>query len=288
MSWKTAFGQFPPYTEAERELEKLLRGEDKDIDLALANWLVAADVPQFSNMTREEYFKRLDEMADQVRRAMRTMEITGSHGFNISNPDTRCYMFCSAIVGLGFDYREEFGKNELTNAELGALHGDANNTFLAGLLRTRRGTCVSMPLLYLVIGRRLGMPVHLVAIGKHYFIRWEELGYRMNVETTIVVKVCMTPDEDVYLDAEGMTHDDVRGYELRNLTAREVVGNLFFERVAYWGTKGRQCSNQACLDISRAHFLAPEDPAITKRYTSMFEHYGIRPEHTSIDIRPSE
>ena len=35
LSGKNEFGQFPPYTEAERELEKMLRGRDEDVDLAL-------------------------------------------------------------------------------------------------------------------------------------------------------------------------------------------------------------------------------------------------------------
>lgn len=45
--------QFSPQTAAERELEQLLQGEN--IDLALVNWLVAADIPEFQNMTRTDY-----------------------------------------------------------------------------------------------------------------------------------------------------------------------------------------------------------------------------------------
>src|ERR1700722_10204897 len=60
-------GQFPPYTEAEREIEKMLGGKDEDIDLALANWLIVADIPQFAGVTKEQYFARLNEMVDEVR-----------------------------------------------------------------------------------------------------------------------------------------------------------------------------------------------------------------------------
>lgn len=288
LSGKTKFGQFPPYTDAERELEKLLRGKNEDIDLALANWLIASDLPQFRDMSREEYFRLLDAMTDQVRQAMTVMQMTGSHGANPNDPDTRCYMFCSAIVGLQFAYREEFRSENITRAQEKALHGDANNTFLPGLLRTRRGSCVSMPLVYLVIGRRLGLPVHLVTVGKHYFIRWEEPGYRMNIEPTIVQKVCMTPDESVYLDTEGLTRDQIRGSDLQNLTNREVVGQLFFTRSCYWDTKGPKAENQRCLDLSRARYLSSDDPAIAALHKAVFDYYGIKPEHTAIDIRPTE
>lgn len=288
LSGKTEFGQFPPYTNAERELEKLLHANDKDIDLAQANWLVAADLPQFQDMTREEYFRLLDAMTEQVRKAMAKMQMTGSHGKNPNAPDARCYMFCSAIVGLKFAYREEYRSENITRAQEKALHGDANNTFLAGLLHTRRGTCVSMPMIYLVIGQRLGLPVYLVHIGKHYFVRWEEPKYRMNIETTIVQKVCTTPDESVYLDAEGLTRDQLKGSELRNLTNREVVGQILFTRVCYWSTKGVKAENQRCLDLSRALHLSPDDPGIAASYKSVFDYYGIRPDDTLIDIQPTE
>ena len=65
LSDATEFGQFAPATDAERELEGMLRGKDDDIDLALANWLIAADIPQFADMPREAYFVELDAMTKQ-------------------------------------------------------------------------------------------------------------------------------------------------------------------------------------------------------------------------------
>ena len=165
LSDKTEFGQFSPNTEAERELEKILQGKDEDIDLALANWLIAADIPEFRNMTREAYFTQLDAMTEQVRQDMARMQTSGWHGVNPNDPDTRCCRFCSAIIELRFAYREEFRQEDLTLVQMKALYADANNIFLAGLLHTRRGSCVSMPLIYLVIGQRLGLPVHLVTLG---------------------------------------------------------------------------------------------------------------------------
>jgi hypothetical protein len=284
-SRKTDFGWFLPRTQGERDLERVLRGKDEDIDLALANWLIAADIPQFRNLTREAYFKQLDAMTEQVRQDTAIMQKSGWHGANPNDPDTRCCRFCSAIIRLHFAYAEEFRRETLTPGQTRELYADANDVFLAGLLRTRRGSCVSMPLIYLVVGQRLGFPVHLVAIGKHYFIRWEESDYHMNIEPTIVQKIAMTPDDSVYLDTEGMTHDQVRGSDLRNLTNREIVGQLFFTRYGYWHSKGAEYEAQACLDLSRAHHLAPDDPGIMAMYQAVSNHYGIKPEHAAIDIR---
>ena len=47
------------------------------------------------------------------------------------------------------------------------------------------GTCVSMPVLYTAIARKLGYPVSLVTTKGHVFARWEdESGERFNIEAT--------------------------------------------------------------------------------------------------------
>jgi regulator of sirC expression with transglutaminase-like and TPR domain len=283
---KNEFGQFAPRTDAERELEKMLRRKGEDIDLALATWLIVADLPQFTNYAREAYFKTLDEMTQQVRESIARMEtVASSRGQKPKDPDVRCAIFANAIIKLRFTYAEQFSYENLTPAQMQGLYHDANNIFLAGLLRTRRGSCVSMPLIYLVIGQRLGMPVHLVTVGKHCFIRWEEPGYRMNIETTSVDKVRVTPDDTVYTDAEGLKPSELVGNQMRNLTRCEVVGNLFFARSAHWRTYRGEHETQSCMDIARARHLAPEDPGIKATQEGMYKAYGIRPEHTSIDIR---
>ena len=288
LSWKTEFGQFAPTTEAERELEKMLQGKDENIDLALANWLIAADISEFADFTAEGYFKQLDGMTERVRQAMARMQNNGSLHVNANDPNVRLGRFCNAIIRLGFAYREEFREENLTSAQTKALYDDPDNVFLSGLLRTRRGSCVSMPLIYLVIGQRLGMPVHLVTAGKHYFIRWAEPGYRMNIEPTIVEKASVTPDDSVYLEIEGMTRDQLSGNQMRNLTSKEVVGELFYTRSAYWATKGPSAKTHQCMDLFRARQLSPDDPHIKATYDTVFNFYSITPTDPTIEIRPKE
>lgn len=273
MPIETAPMQFVPSTAAERELEQLLQGSN--IDLAVVNWLIAADLPEFRDLTRAAYFKQLDVLTEQVRQDMAKMQkVALARGENLKAANTRCAIFCNAIIKLRFTYAEEFRQQNITPAMMRALYADANNICLAGLLRTRRGSCVSMPLIYLVLGQRLGMPVHLVTIGKHYFIRWEEPGYRMNIEPTIVERVSVTPDDRVYLETEGVTREQLRGSDLRNLTHREVVGNLLFVRSAYWATKGPKYAARQYHDLSRARQLAPDDFGIRETHDAIFNRLG--------------
>jgi transglutaminase superfamily protein len=261
-------------TEAVLELKSHLRGTS--IDLALVNWLIAADIPEFGDMKRESYFKQLDVLVEQVRREISRMQkVAIGRGENLDAPKTRCAIFCNAIIKLKFAYAEEFRQENITPALMKSLYADPDNICLAGLLRTRRGSCVSMPLIYVVIGQRLGMPVHLVSIGRHYFVRWEEPGFRMNIETTIVDRVAVSPDDSVYLEVEGMKQEQVRGSDLKNLTAREVAGQLLFARSGYWNTKGIEYVRQQRDDLALARELAPDDNGIRNAHAAAFRRADV-------------
>jgi hypothetical protein len=62
---------------------------------------------------------------------------------------------------------------------------DPKSVFLHGLLGSeRQGTCSSLPVLYVAVGRELGYPLKLVTTKGHMFVRWEGAGERFNVEVT--------------------------------------------------------------------------------------------------------
>jgi hypothetical protein len=58
------------------------------------------------------------------------------------------------------------------------------SVFLTGCLgESRYGTCASLPVLYVAIGRRLGYPMRLVMAKSHLFARWDDgQGTRINLE----------------------------------------------------------------------------------------------------------
>ena len=72
---------------------------------------------------------------------------------------------------------------------------DSRDIFLHGLLlpslnpqlstlNLPTGTCSSLPVLYIAIGRRLGYPLKLATTKSHLFIRWEGAGERFDLEAT--------------------------------------------------------------------------------------------------------
>jgi hypothetical protein len=66
-----------------------------------------------------------------------------------------------------------------------SFFADSKDLFLHGLLGSARtGTCSSMPVLYVAIGRRLGYPLKLVTTKAHLFLRWDSETERFNLEAT--------------------------------------------------------------------------------------------------------
>jgi len=107
--------------------------------------------------------------------------------------------------------------------------------FIHGLLDRHGGTCVTMPVLYVAIGRRLGYPLYLVQAREHFFLRWEEPGgERFNIEATTLG---FTPrDDDHFLRWPKPIRDEeiLAGLFLRNLTPQEELAVFLRERGQCW------------------------------------------------------
>jgi len=62
---------------------------------------------------------------------------------------------------------------------------DIRNKLLSTYLRTRRGNCVSMPTLFLIVGRRIGLNLTLTTAPLHVLVRYTRPGiHPFNIEAT--------------------------------------------------------------------------------------------------------
>jgi len=83
----------------------------------------------------------------------------------------------------GVHYSEARKTDPATAGTRDGFFSDARDVFLHGLLGPeRRGTCSSLPVLYVAVGRELGYPLKLVTTKAHLFVRWEGQGERFNIE----------------------------------------------------------------------------------------------------------
>ena len=87
-----------------------------------------------------------------------------------------------ARVGSGRSLPEErvTDPRPTLNLQLSTLRSLATED--GSTLSRHTGTCSSLPVLQVAVGRRLGYPLKLVTTKGHLFVRWEGAGERFNIE----------------------------------------------------------------------------------------------------------
>jgi formylglycine-generating enzyme required for sulfatase activity/regulator of sirC expression with transglutaminase-like and TPR domain len=96
--------------------------------------------------------------------------------------------------------------------------------FLHGLLDTHKGYCMNLSLLYLILGQKLGLPLHGVALPNHFFVRYEQEGVHINIETT--ERGASFPDS-FYQQRFGALADKQNSYFMQNLSGIKTLGAYF-------------------------------------------------------------
>ena len=172
------------------ELLALKPEELEGVDIALMNLLCAENLRGSESLDLTNYFARLDGIAKHVefetkRHLYRFRD--KPEEFNHSEGYFRMlFMAVTLQEDLGMRYNPErirevgdFEPNE-------AFFADSRDIFIHGLIADdrRTGTCSSMPVLYVAVGRRLGYPLKLVPTQNHLFVRWESQRDRFNVDAT--------------------------------------------------------------------------------------------------------
>ena len=132
--------------QAER-FAQVVGGPDEAINVAEAALLIATE--EYRDLEIEAYLVRLDEMAATLKRRLRA---------DISQADT--------VIALN-----RYLFDELGFAGDGANYYDARNSFLNEVLDRRRGIPITLALVYIEIGRRVGLPVRGVAFPAHFLVK---------------------------------------------------------------------------------------------------------------------
>jgi hypothetical protein len=215
--------------EWELKLAQLGRLPDEQlavIDIAALNLLVAEGLPGTENLDPNACLKKIHDWTGQVRRfteenAHQLLKFPGRYA---SPGDFKILaMFTVVARDLGVRYNMAFSEGEYNPS-------DPRDLFLHGMLTGHGGTCVTMPLLYIAIGRRLGYPLHLVMAKEHYFVRWEDAQERFNIEAT---SPGFTPlsDDDFRVRPRPLSEGEIaQGFYLRNFRPREVLAHFLSER----------------------------------------------------------
>ncbi len=153
-----------------RSIERVLRLNAEEVDLATAALIISE---QWSDIVHgRRYLSRLDDMALEIRERLKSKKQKANY---------------KAVAVINKYLFDELGFKSISEAR------DPNDLFLHCVLDRKRGHCLSLSILYLSLGERLGLPLYGVVVPEHFFVRYDDGRVRFNIETTS--KGGYAPDE---------------------------------------------------------------------------------------------
>jgi len=260
------------------------------LDIADLNLACAFGLPGAEGIDPRACLRKLDAWADLVRRStQRWWQKFQNSPADYGDSPGQFRMLALVTVlqrDLGVRYNLAFSQGEYDAR-------DSRDLFLHGLLEGHGGTCVTMPVLYIAIGRRLGYPLRLVQAKEHLFARWVEPGgEHFNVECTSLGFVTH-PDEYYHHRPKPLSAADLRsGQFLRNLCPREELAVFLKERGCC--LRDNLQMNRALEAFSLSARFAPHLPgivhdlAVTTVLRDRFENacrQARQRGHSAVDLR---
>ena len=235
--------------------------EVEDLDIAKANLICAQGLPGAEHLDPVDSLTVIDGMAARVRseterhlyRYQRNpAEFENSEGF---------FRMTMLMVVLAEDFQVQYAPNKIASAANAApgdgFFADSRDVFLHGLTgKESRGTCSSLPVLQVAVGRRLGYPLKLVTTKGHLFVRWEDVRERFNFEAA-GRGANRFPDDYYRHWPFELTEEEItaEGY-LKSLTSAQELAVFLSIRGMCWREAGR--FDEAVESFREAARLFPE------------------------------
>lgn len=152
-----------------QEFTTLILGDDAGIDLAHAALLIAAE--EYPNLDFNQHLTRLEELAEQVRARMVSLEMQPTYPPTTVN---ECFDVLHAMNGILFE-QERFRGNRID-------YYNPQNSFLNRVLERRLGIPLTLSLVYMEVGKRLGLRIAGVGMPFHFIVRCELQGAAIYID----------------------------------------------------------------------------------------------------------
>lgn len=248
-----------------RSIGQVLRLEPDEIDIGTAALIVSE---QWSDIVAgRRYQQQLDDMALEIRSRVEKKGIKANY----------------KIIGEINDYLfDELGFKAVQKAD------EADDLFLHSVMDSRRGYCLSLSILYLAMGERLGLPLYGVVVPGHFFVRYDDGRVRFNIETTS--KGGTAPDEH-YINKFKVPENAHDSTYMMNLSKIQTLGCLFNNLGNSYSDIGD--TEQALAALERAVQI---NPSLAESRTNLGNIYlkngqiedAIYEYHADLEINPSD
>jgi regulator of sirC expression with transglutaminase-like and TPR domain len=158
-----------PQQRAREAFIALISGEDTAIDLALAALLIAQE--EYADLNISHYLSQLDLLAQRVRDIL-CLPTTDTP---TDLPDHVQPLDAIAALNQVLFTQEHFRGNQND-------YYDPRNSFLNDVLERHTGIPISLSLIYIEVGKRLGLQIEGIGLPFHFVVRYH------------------VPDGDIYID----------------------------------------------------------------------------------------
>ncbi len=204
--------------QAMERLEAVATATEADIDLAATLILISEQWQP--SLDVEAMRAALDRLTDSVRKKL---------------PADAGAEETARVLGRAIHEEADYRYTDRVDDE--GIPLDPAELFLHGLIASKRGYCMNLSLLYLIVGERLGLPLFGVALPNHFFVRYESPRGRINIEAT---EGGAAYDDDFYRRRFGVPPGN--GFFLGNLSKRQTLG-AYFSNVGMVYYKNREAKN---------------------------------------------
>lgn len=196
----------PDYVTNLKQILALLELPDNRIDLAHAE--LSIDQMIDPSIDIDATLKKLDAMAAEIKRKLppRPSSVDKVQAL-------REYLYVKGEWNRHQPFQYDFSDPKGTRV---------HNKLLPNYLASKKGNCVSMPFLFIVLGQKLGIDVTAAEAPSHVFVKYRnETGQWFNLETTSTGG----PTADASYHAQApMTNEAIaNGVYMRPLTKKETV-----------------------------------------------------------------
>lgn len=184
-----------------RSVEQVLRLRPEEVDLATAALIVSEHWSDLVHGRR--HLETLDDMAIEIRRRLEEKRLKINYR---AIPVINEYLFT------------DLAYKPLKEAD------DPNDLFLHTVLDKGQGYCLSLSVLYLSLGERLGLPLHGVVVPGHFFVRYDDGRVRFNIETT---SKGVTATDEHYMEKFKVPQNNRNSIYMKNLNKIQTLGCFF-------------------------------------------------------------
>ncbi len=242
------------------------------LDPLIANLIVARGIPGLEHLDITAYAKTVDDWAARIDAANKVSEpfCKDEPTYKVSREFWMAGGMAVMLAGprFGISY---------TSENLDAAHPEQQ--FIHGVIDTRRGTCATMPVLYMAIAHRLGWPIHAVVSRDHMWARWDDGipphkgGQRFNLEATNAESsgaegsFASLTDEQYAKWLETPQAFIDRGSDMTSLSPRQLLGVFLQSRAGYWRARGDRVHQES--DLALAVKCFPQNIDIRRCYQSL-------------------